>query len=122
MKRSLLAAGIAAALLTLGACSSVPNADPATAAQTAVDDITLAYTPVRAAAVLCSTGVVCSDAAVMSIVAKAIPVADTAIADAKSFILSSVNDTSKIGKWAAAASAAIEVLSKVLVTFGVVIT
>ena len=110
MKLSILAI-LAAGLLAGCTTPSTP--------QEKADTITMAYLPIRTLASLCAAGIKpCEDPNVSMNVAKALPLADAAVAEATKQIAADP-ERSNVAKWSSYAMSAIGVLSKALATYGV---
>lgn len=102
-------------LLALSACADNNNASSTSAATISpADKVALIYAPVRLLAVLCTRGVPpCEDLNARSIVAAALPVVDTAVAEATKQMKADPS-RGNIEKWSSYAVSAINVLSDAL--------
>lgn len=110
---------LAAISLALSACATDPGADPKAIAQQRVDQITIGYAAVRSAATLCTSGVLCSDPAVVAAVRAGLATADIAVAEAQKLILANATDSGAVTKYVGYAQSAIDVLAAALKSFGV---
>lgn len=119
MNSNTLLAWVLGASLLIGGCTAPAGTDPKVYAQQTADNITLSYMVVRSAAVFCTSGVLCKDEGVILAVKAGLATADIAIADAVKLVLANATDQSAVAKYAGIALAAIDVLTKALVSYGV---
>ncbi len=116
---TVMAGGVSACSFDAPPSTTAPSADAATQnAKDITDKITVVYGFVKTTAVACTTKVVCDDASA-AIVAKALPDADAAVANAIARINAHATDGSNLTTYSGDAMAAIQTLLQVLATLGV---